>query len=83
MAPCKYTVDSIGTPDAIFQICGPCRYILYQHKFLLPAVFTSFSHRIGYLLLEMSCHWDGGRYQGDTRHSVPLARRQGGFNLDV
>ena len=32
---------------------------------------------------EMSCHWDGGRSQGDTRHSMPSARRQGGFYLDV
>ena len=30
----------------------------------------------------MSCHWDGGRSQGDTGHSMPLARRQGGFNFD-
>ena len=31
----------------------------------------------------MSCHRDGGRSQGDTRHSMPPVRRQGGFNLDV
>ena len=31
---------------------------------------------------EMSCHWDGGRSQGDTGHSMPPARRQGGFNFD-
>ena len=23
----------------------------------------------------MSCHWDGGRSQGDSRHSMPPARR--------
>ena len=28
------------------------------------------------------CHRDGGRSQGDTRHSMLLARRQGGFNFD-
>ena len=32
--------------------------------------------------LYMSCHRDGGRSQGDTRHSVPPERRQGGFNFD-
>ena len=31
---------------------------------------------------EMSRHWDGGRSQGDTRHSMPPARRRGGFNFD-
>ena len=31
----------------------------------------------------MSCHRDGGRSQGDTRHSMPLARRRGGFNFDI
>ena len=31
---------------------------------------------------EMSCHQDGGDSQGGTRHSMPLARRRGGFNLD-
>ena len=31
----------------------------------------------------MSCHRDGGRSQGDTRHSMPPARRRGGFNLDI
>ena len=31
---------------------------------------------------EMSCRRDGGRSQGDTRHSMPLVRRRGGFNLD-
>ena len=31
----------------------------------------------------MSCHQDGARSQGDTRHSMPPARRQGGFNLEV
>ena len=31
----------------------------------------------------MSCHRDGGRPQGDTRHSMPLARRWDGFNFDV
>ena len=30
----------------------------------------------------MSCHQDGGRSQGDTRHSMPLTGRQGGFNFD-
>ena len=30
----------------------------------------------------MSCHQDGGESQGDTRHSMPPARRRGGFNLD-
>ena len=30
----------------------------------------------------MSCHRDGGRSQGDTRHSLPPARRWGGFNFD-
>ena len=30
----------------------------------------------------MLCHWDGGDSQGGTRHSMPPARRQGGFNLD-
>ena len=29
-----------------------------------------------------SCHRDGGRSRGDTRHSLPLMRRQGGFNFD-
>ena len=29
-----------------------------------------------------SCHRDGGRSQGDTRHSMPPARKWGGFNLD-
>ena len=31
----------------------------------------------------MSCHRDGGRSQGDTRHSMPPARRRGGFNFDI
>ena len=31
---------------------------------------------------EMSCHWDGGASEGDTRHSMPPARRQGGFNFN-
>ena len=31
----------------------------------------------------MSCHQDGGRSQGDTRHSMPPARRRGGFNFAV
>ena len=31
----------------------------------------------------MSCHQDGGRSQGDTRHSMPLAKGGGGFNFDV
>ena len=31
---------------------------------------------------EMSCRQDGGRSQGDTRHSMPPVRRQGGFNFD-
>ena len=31
----------------------------------------------------MSCHQDGGRFQGDTRHSMPPARRPGGSNFDV
>ena len=31
----------------------------------------------------ISCHRDGGRSQGDTRHSMPPARRRGGFNFDV
>ena len=30
----------------------------------------------------MSCHRDGGASQGDTRHSMPPARRRGGFNFD-
>ena len=30
----------------------------------------------------MSCHRDGGRSQGDTGHSMALARRWGGFNFD-
>ena len=30
----------------------------------------------------MSCHWDGGTSQGDTRHSMPPARRWGGFNFN-
>ena len=30
----------------------------------------------------MSCHRDGGESQGGTRHSMPLARRWGGFNFD-
>ena len=30
----------------------------------------------------MSCHQDGGRSHGNTRHSMPPARRWGGFNLD-
>ena len=30
----------------------------------------------------MSGHQDGGRSQGDTRHSMPPARRRGGFNSD-
>ena len=30
----------------------------------------------------MSCHRDGGRSQGDTRHSMPLVRRQGSFNFN-
>ena len=34
------------------------------------------------VLLYMSCHRDGGTSQGDTRHSMPPARRQGGFNFD-
>ena len=34
-------------------------------------------------LAYMLCHQDGGRSQGDTRHSMPPARRRGGFNLDV
>ena len=25
-------------------------------------------------------HWDGGSSQGGTKHSLPLARRRGGFN---
>ena len=25
-------------------------------------------------------HWDGGNSQGGTKHSLPLARGQGGFN---
>ena len=29
----------------------------------------------------MSCHRDGGMSQGDTRHSMPPARRRGGFNI--
>ena len=31
---------------------------------------------------EMLCHWNGGASQGDTRHSMPPVRRQGGFNFD-
>ena len=31
---------------------------------------------------EMLCHRDGGASQGDTRHSMPPARRQGSFNFD-
>ena len=27
----------------------------------------------------MSCHRDGGRSQGDIGHSMPPARRRGGF----
>ena len=34
------------------------------------------------MLVYMSCHWDGGRSQGDTGHSMPPARRWGGFNFD-
>ena len=30
----------------------------------------------------MSCHQDGGTSQGDTRHSMPLAKRRGCFNFD-
>ena len=30
----------------------------------------------------MSCHQDGGRSQGDTGHSMLLARRQGSFNFN-
>ena len=30
----------------------------------------------------MSCYWDGGVSQGDTRHSMPPARRRGSFNFD-
>ena len=37
----------------------------------------------GYIEIIMSCHQDGGRSQGDTGHSMPLARRRGGFNFDV
>ena len=32
--------------------------------------------------LYMSCHWDGGASQGDTRHSMPPERRRGSFNFD-
>ena len=34
-------------------------------------------------VLYMSCHQDGGKSQGDTRHSMPPVRRRGSFNLDV
>ena len=30
----------------------------------------------------MWCHRDGGGSQGGTRHSMPPARRQGGFNFN-
>ena len=33
-------------------------------------------------MIYMSCHQDGGDSQGGTRHSMPPARRWGGFNLD-
>ena len=44
--------------------------------------------KVEYTLVPLSlayklCHWDGGRSQDDTRHSMPPARRRGGFNLDV
>ena len=50
---------------------------LYQNKLIR---FKSQPPTQG--LQEMSCHRDGGASQGDTRHSMPLARRQGGFNFD-
>ena len=34
------------------------------------------------LPMYMSCHQDGGDSQGGTRHSLPLARRRGGFNFN-
>ena len=30
----------------------------------------------------MSCRRDGGRSQGDTRHSMPPVRRRGSFNFN-
>ena len=37
---------------------------------------------LGGAIIFMSCHRDGGRSQGDTRHSMPPGRRRGGFNFD-
>ena len=34
------------------------------------------------ILSYMSCHQDGRRSQGDTRHSMPLARRRGSFKFN-
>ena len=49
----------------------------YQNKLIR---FKSRPHTQG--RQEMSCRWDGGRSQGDTRHSMPPVRRRGGFNFD-
>ena len=36
----------------------------------------------GTIMDYMSCHQDAGTSQGDTRHSMPLARRRGSFNFE-
>ena len=50
---------------------------LYQNKLIR---FKSRQPTQGHQ--EMSNHWDGGDSQGGTRHSMPPARRRGGFNFD-
>ena len=37
---------------------------------------------LDYLADKCHAHWDGGSSQGGTRHSLPPARRWGGFNFD-
>ena len=50
---------------------------LYQNKLIrFKSQLPTKGHQ------EMLCCQDGGRSQGNTRHSMPPARRQGGFNLD-
>ena len=63
--------------------------VLVDHKaieYMIKSKTESPMMRLKTLLLKlneyMSCHQDGGISQGDTRHSMPPARRWGGFNLD-
>ena len=57
----------------MYFCCTKCRHTCAIFKYCFPFLP---------ILCICHAHWEGGSSQGSTRHSLPLARRRGGFNCN-